>query len=243
MPYRNGGCRNLKGVTTVTDAAARPLTLYRTPVQFLLLCLLLLPLTGCALGVMAGKMFFGDPKLTAEFRAASGVDLTDGDHRLLIICSAPHGIRSEFPALEIDIVDRMTRTLDTRGIELISSDDVAAWYDDQGEWGDFSELARSFDADYVLHVELSRFNYRVPDSANLLQGEAQGRITAFQATEGSRRTVRTAFDRMFKIVYPPTYPVPRENQSDEIFLQGFMDRVALHLSQFLYDHRASESVI
>lgn len=235
--------RSINGVTTVTvhRLIGTPL---RGRLRWLLLpCLLLvlLPIPGCALGVMAGKMFFGDPKLTAEFRAASGIDLTDGDHRVLIICNAPHGIRSRFPSLEIDVVDRMTRNLETRGISLISSDDVAAWYDDQGEWGDFSALAEHFDADFVINVELREFTYQVPDSPNLLQGTAEGRITAWRTDESTRRSARTAFDRTFKLIYPRTYPVTRENRSDDIFLQGFMDELALYLAQFLYDHRASES--
>jgi hypothetical protein len=229
-------------ITLLVSIAIHTGTRLRRLHGLILLSLLLLTVPGCALGVMAGKMFFGDPKLTAEFRKASGVDLTEGDHQVLIICSAPHGIRSDYPSLEIDIVDRMTRILETRGIKLISADDVASWYDDQGEWGDFSELAQYFEADYVLHVDIQKFSYLVPDSSNLLQGKAEGRITAFQSSANAATATRTAFDRMFKITYPPTYPVPRENRSDDIFVQGFMDRVALHLAQFMYDHRASESV-
>jgi hypothetical protein len=230
-------------VTTVTvSVAIRKRNSRERACQLLLLSLMLLVVPGCALGVMAGKMFFGDPKLNAEFRKTSGVDLTEGEHKLLIICSTPHGIRSDYPSLEIDIVDRMTRILETRGISLISSDDVAAWYDDQGEWGDFSELAKTFEADYVLHVDLRKFTCEVPDSSNLLQGHAEGRLTAFRAADGTSVTSQTAFDRMFKVIYPPTYPVPRENRSDAIFVQGFMDRVAVHLSQYFYDHRASEAL-
>jgi len=204
--------------------------------------LLMLFAPGCSLGVMAGKMLFGDPKLEAEFTVTSGVDLADGDHTLLIVCSTPHGIRSEHPSLEIDIVDLMTRTLETRDISVIPSDDVSAWYDDQGEWGDFSELANHFDADFVIHVDMDRFDYRVPDSSNLMQGVAVGRITAFRSRDGSSTATRTAFDRPFKIVFPPTYPIPRESSSDNMFVEGFKKRIATHLSQYLYDHRASESV-
>ena len=43
-------------------------------------------LSGCSLFVMAGKMFFGDPKVPSMFSAQTGVDLTEGEHELLVIC-------------------------------------------------------------------------------------------------------------------------------------------------------------
>ncbi len=140
----------------------------------LLIVLILVSSTGCSLGIMAGKLLFGDPKQTAAFKKATGTDLTKGEDTLLIICTAPHGIQSEFPSVQIDVVDRMSRKLQTKGVKVVSPDDVATWYDDHGEWGDFGELAKSFDADYVMHVELSRFTCRVPDAENLIQGSAEG---------------------------------------------------------------------
>ena len=102
-----------------------------------LMTLSLLP--GCSLGVMAGKMLFGDPKTKSQFRSATGTDLTKGEKSLLIACSAPHGILAKYPSIQIDIVDRIIRILGPRNVKVISSDDVATWFDDNGEWGDFSE--------------------------------------------------------------------------------------------------------
>ena len=198
-------------------------------------------LPGCSLGVMAGKMLFGDPKAKSQFRAATGTDLTKGEKSLLIACSAPHGILSKYPSIQIDIVDRIIRILDTRNIKVVSSDDVATWFDDHGEWGDFSELADEFDADYVLHIEVESFVCSVPDSPNLLQGKADGKVTVLEAEGEDTKTMVQAFERTFDIMYP-SYPVPRENKSEQLFTEGFLDRIASHLAHYLYDHRASESV-
>ncbi len=204
-----------------------------------LLALSVLP--GCSLGVMAGKMLFGDPKMKSQFRAATGTDLTKGQKSLLIACSAPHGILAKYPSIQIDIVDRIIRILDTRNVKVISSDDVATWFDDHGEWGDFSELADEFDADYVMHIEIESFVCAVPDSPNLLQGQADGKITVLEATGKDTKTVMQAFERTFDVTYP-NYPVPREHKSEQLFAEGFLDRIAIQLSHFLYDHRASEGV-
>ena len=197
---------------------------------------------GCSLGVMAGKMLLGDPKQKAAFRAATGTDLTEGKDSLLIICSAPHGILAEFPSLQVDVADRISRILETRGVKVVSSDEVAAWYDDHGEWGDFAELAKHFEADFIMNVHIRKFSYRVPDSENLMQGATEGRVSVAQSNLKKKSRPGAVFERNFQLQFPTSYPVPRENRSEQIFVEGFLDRLALQLSQFLYDHRTSETV-
>ncbi len=206
------------------------------------LCLLLVCFSGCSLFVMAGKAILGDPQISSEFRVHTGIDLTKGKDSVLILCSAPHGILADFPALQIDIVDRVSRTLKTRNVNVIPADDVAAWYDSHGEWGDFSALAREFKASYVMHIDLHTFTYRVPDSETVLQGNCQGRVKVYTAKESTDGPIRQIFDRSLKIAFPEAYPVPRENHSDSVFGETFMDRVALHIAQLIYDHRMAETV-
>ena len=215
----------------------------RTLLQCLLALLLaasaITTLPGCSLGVMMGKMFFGDPKMKSQFRAATGVDLTKGEKSILLACSAPHSVLSRNPSIQIDIVDRMSRTLETRGVKIISSDDVAAWFDDHGEWGDFSELARRFDADFVMNIQIDEYSIDVPDSKNLQQGKIAGKVQVLDCSHDGDPT--SAFERTFSVNFPQ-YPVPKENKSEHMFTESFLDRTSLTLAQFLYDHRASETV-
>jgi len=208
----------------------------------LLVAQLLVILPGCALGVMAGKLLMGDPKQKATFRAATGKDLTKGKDSLLIICTAPYRILSEFPSLQIDVLDRVTRLLETRNVKVISSDKVATWYDDHGEWGDYSELAREFEADFIMGIDLEKFTYRVPDSDHLMQGSAEGRVNIYRAGRSKGESVREVFEKSFLLTFPTSYPVPRENRSEQIFVEGFLDRLSLHLAQHMYDHKLSETV-
>ena len=207
-----------------------------------LTALLLVSVTGCSLGVMAGKMLMGDPRQTSPFHAKTGTDLTKGKHSVVITCTAPHGILARYPSLQIDMVDRVTRILETHGIDVVSSDKVGAWYDDHGDWGDYSELAREFEADFIMNIELRRFTDLVPDSENLLQGDAEGQVLVHKVTNEELRPTYEVLRQNFHLMFPESYPVPRENRSEQIFLEGFMDRTALHLAQMLYDHKASETV-
>lgn len=214
----------------------------RRSVAAAIVCALLASiLPGCSLGVMAGKMFFGDPKVKSHFRAATGVDLTKGEKSLLIVCQAPHGILNKYPSMQLDVVDRMTRHLETRHVNVVPSDDVANWVDDHGDWGDFSELADEFNADYVMLIEIESFICSVPDSPNLLQGKTSGKVTVLESDQDKSQDLIQAFERTFSIEFPG-YPVPRESKSESLFTEGFLDEVAIHLCHYLYDHRVSETV-
>ena len=201
-------------------------------------------LPGCSLGVMAGKLFFDDPKMKSVFRKNTGTDLTKGEKSILIACSTSHQILSKYPGVRIDIVDKMSRILDTHHVKVVPADDVATWFDDHGEWGDFTELADEFDADYVMHIDLKSFAVVVPDSPNLLQGKAEGRVSMMEiktvGKDKDKKKASVAVERSFSVMFPTTYPVPRESRSEEMFTENFLDSISKQLARMLYDHRPSE---
>ncbi|MCA9063628.1 MAG: hypothetical protein KDA96_11230 [Planctomycetaceae bacterium] len=208
-------------------------------IQLILSMVLLTGISGCALGVMAGKMFFGDPKQTCVFRQVTDVDLTKGEHKLLMVCSTPHSLQSQYPTLQIDLVDRISLALESRSINIISGDEVAAWYDDHGSWGNYDELAKEFDADYLALVNIKFFTERVENSETLLQGTCSGEVSIFEvkSTGLADKAIHP-----FNIMYPTTHPIPRDLKSEDLFQEAFKERIAVQLSQFFYDHRASETV-
>ena len=138
----------------------------------------------------------------------------------------------------------MSRILDTHNVKVVPADDVATWFDDHGEWGDFTELADEFDADYVMHIDLKSLAVVVPDSPNLLQGKTEGRVTMMEVKmmgkDKDKKKTSVAVERSFNVMFPTTYPVPRESRSEEMFTENFLDRISAQLARMLYDHRPSE---
>jgi hypothetical protein len=213
--------------------------------------------TGCSLFVMGGKALFGDPKVTAPFTAATGEKLTEIDEAIVIICDAPHQVTEGFPSVQIDILDRVSRDLETQGINVVPAGDVARWFDDHGEWGDYTGLAEEFHAGYVMHIQMRSIDHRVPESENLMRGNAEGHISVYKVNREKKKNLLTAgrqekseysmpvtsvFDRGFAVQFPTSYPVPREARSEDQFIQSFLDRVGLHISQHMYDYKMSESI-
>lgn len=209
----------------------------------LLISALLLPgLCGCRFMVAVGKMVMGDPTTTSSFEQITGTNLSKSKDRLLIICTAPHNVLVEFPSVQLDLLDRISRKLERHDINVVSSDDVASWYDDHGEWGDFSQLAEHFDARYVMELNLRTFSYLEPESTNLLRGRSEGSVKVYEIDSESPVPVQKAFERDLRVKFPEIHPVPRESRSDDMFVENLLDRVALQASQLFHDHRLSETI-
>ena len=207
-----------------------------------LAAVLLLGLCGCRLFVAAGKMILGDPQSASLFEQVTGTNLSEAEDRLLIICTAPHNILVSFPSVQLDLLDRISRNLERRDIQIVSSDDVASWYDDHGEWGDYTELAEHFDSRYVMHLNLRTFSYLEPRSTNLLRGRSEGTVRVYAINSADSMPVHKVFERDLRVKFPEIHPVPRESRSDEMFVEKLLNRIALQASQLFHDHRLSDTI-
>lgn len=202
-------------------------------------------LSGCSLFVMAGKMFFGDPKIPSPFHAGTGIDLAKDKKKVLLVCSAPEYVKGEHPSIELDLTDGTIRRLRRRGIAVVDPDEVASWIDENGGyWQDPSELAEQFDADIIVHIELSRFSTEEENSPWLFRGRCVGNIYAYEVRKANgKKFAREIFVREFNSVYPETGPLSPDQSSQKAFVKSYLDRVATQITQMLHDHRASELIL
>ena len=95
-----------------------------------------------------------------------------------------------------------------------------------------------------MHIDLKSFAVVVPDSPNLLHGKAEGRVSMMEikmvGKDKDKKKASVAVERSFSVMFPTTYPVPRESRSEEMFTENFLDRISTQLARMLYDHRPSE---
>lgn len=198
---------------------------------------------GCSLFVMAGKAIFGDPVQPAAFTNASGVDLTKGERRVLVLASAPDSVKSEFPAISHELLEQVTRRLKVNGVQVINSNDVADWLDNNGGyWEDINELARDFDTDYIIHVDLQSFALDNARSDDFIQGTATGAAMGYQVrtTDRNERRANRIFNHYFEFKYPEEHPKLADRTTRDEFHNEFLKRISTEISLLLYDHRASE---
>jgi hypothetical protein len=201
-------------------------------------------LAGCSLGVMAGKMFTGDPLQPAQFKAMTGTDLTKGKHRIVVICSTPTAVDAELSGLNLDLIDGITRRMKVHGIEVVNPDKVAKWIDDNGGVvTDPSEMANAFDADYVAWVEVIGFSLREDQSPKLLRGRSQGFVRVFEVKPmEDGKVALAAFNSEFTMTYPSHQPISETGRSALLFQKEFVDRVCDELAEKFYDHRPATGI-
>ena len=195
--------------------------------------------SGCSLFLMGQKMIMGDPLLKSEFRTFTHVDLTKGNHKLLIVCSTPDAVDADLSTLKLDLIDGVTRRLKREGVSVVDPDRVATWLDDRGGLpSDPSELAHDFDADYIAWIEVEQFDIHEESSTDLLRGKTRGLLKVYRVSElDDQRMAASVFAKEFNTVYPPHTPISEVNHSAEIFRREFTQRVADHLAHKFYDHR------
>jgi hypothetical protein len=205
---------------------------------------MMLGLSGCSLFVMAGKMLAGDPKIPSAFEQVSRVNLTKGKKKVLVICSTPEYIKADYPSLNFDLTDGVIRRMRLRGIEVISPDLVTTWIDNQGGFTqyDANELAQEFDADYIVHVDIDRFDYKEENSVALFRGRMNGHVYGYEVRKtGGMKMAQSVFAREITSVYPTHHPVSSNEMSAGTFRKRYLDIAANEVARLFYDHRLSET--
>lgn len=210
----------------------------------LLLFLACLGVSGCSLGVMAGKMFFGDPLRTCEFTSRTKVDLSEGTQKVLVICSTPESIRSDYPSLNYDLLEQITYKLKRHDVKVMDTGKIATWLDDNGGvWNDVDELAENFDADFIIHVDIDEFDYREPNSPNLLRGKAFGSVSAYEVVEvDGYKEAHEVFASEYTSEYPSHLPVSIESESPKVFRKKYTDRIADQIGRFFYNYHSGDVI-
>lgn len=198
-----------------------------------------LMMSGCSLGVMAGKMLRGEPMIPSQFQSMTGTDLSKGKHKLVVICSTPSSVEEELSSLNIDLIDGITRRMRIQGIDVIDPDEVAKWIDDNGGViTDPSEMARAFKADYVAWIDVYTFSLREENSPKLLRGRSTGYIRVYQVDQvNGERTALSAFSTEFNTTFPQHSPVSETGRSALTFQKEFVTRMCEDLAEKFYDHR------
>ena len=209
-----------------------------------MIVLLFLGIAGCSLFVMTGKAIFGDPKVTSLFRKQTRVDLTKAKKKVVVICSFPEAARAEYSGVAADIVLGVTLRLKREGIPVVRSSKVADFLDENnGVFDDMDELAEAFDADYIIHIDLTEFTHRADNSPGMYQGRTIGNVSAYRIVkQNGVKEARDIFSQEFKSVYPPHNPISVSRKSERTFLSDYIRRISTELAQLFYDHHFSETI-
>ena len=214
----------------------------RVAIGVLLSGIMLAGLTGCSLFVMAGKMVYGDPKITSQFKQITKTDLIKEDKTVLILCSAS-AAADQGGALQSDVIRGLTQRLKSNRIKVVDSNKVYTWLNDHGGRWETSpnDIARDVETDFIIHVQLDTFTLYEENSSNLYRGRAAGSVNAYQVVErDGRKHAEHVFVSDLTSSYPLHNPVPRDQSSERSFRSRVVRDLCEQLGRLFYDYRAGD---
>ena len=203
-----------------------------------------LALPGCSLFVMGGRMIFGDPSNPPVFTEATDVDLTEGEHTVLVLAKSPESAKTRFPEVDQEVMRRVGRLLRAEGVEVVRSDDVLDWVEERGgTWNEYhlGAVAEQFGADYIVTVEIESFTWTEPNSPDLLRGRSSGSIRAYEA-DRENGYAGAVFTGSYESLYPTHAPKTAGNVTEKLFREQFLDRLCLQASQQFLPHRPRDTI-
>ncbi|MFH5805311.1 hypothetical protein [Alienimonas sp. DA493] len=190
-------------------------------------------LPGCKPMIMLGKMLTGDPTITPPFEAVTDVDLTEGEHTVLVLARSPELVKARFPEVDQEIMRRVGRKLRSAGADVANSDHVLDWVEGRGGvWSEshLGPIAQEFDVDYIVVVELDQFDWHEVHSPDLLRGRSAGWIRAYSA-DPETGSVGHIMGEEFESVYPKHRPESALSVSTKVFRERYLNRLCEQASQ------------
>lgn len=149
------------------------------PLGFVLLMVLLAPLSGCMGAAVQVANLMGMNMVPAEYAGLKG-------KRVAVVCVSPdssYGPIDTGSQLAVELERYLGKHV--RRISFVPRGDVMGWLDvHSGGLIDYARMGQSLDAERVLVVELASFSYH--DNVTFYQGKANFRVTVFDVETGER---------------------------------------------------------
>jgi len=123
--------------------------------------------------------------------------------RLVIVVYAGTDVLFSAPAAPVeisgDMVNEIARTLAPRVKTIIHPVEVVKWQESNLEWPNMSlmDIAKAFQADVILYVELEQYTMVEENSASLLRGHVRARIQVGQAAAEHNPVYETHVETLF----------------------------------------------
>jgi hypothetical protein len=159
--------------------------------------------------------------------------------RVVVVTSAVSSARGEYMAIDRELTREVCAILTREGkkVDVVAPEKVWNWVEGHPQWTDPSELAKAFDADIVIFLELEAFQLQSPADINVYQGLAKTHIMVTEVahpknTRGKPMTdqpkeARSIYDAYKDTEFPIRGPIPMDTGvSRPAFKNKFLKVVA-----------------
>ena len=177
------------------------------------------------------------------------------EKRVVLVTNTVSGSLGEYSSVDREISREVSSILreKVKKIDMVDSDKVLKWTEGHPNWTDPAELAKAFEADIVIFLEVEQFQVQNPADLNVYQGTARTHImvTEYAHPKNSKGKVNknkpkeadSIYDDYRDTEFPIRGPIPMDSGvSKNAFKTKFMKVVATEISWHFVDHTPEDDV-
>ena len=208
----------------------------------------LLSLTGCDPRTLIYFLQPFEPTISAPGPSLKG-------KKVVVLTHAASGAVTEFQAIDRELAKELVSLFrkNVKKIVVVDPDKVAAWADEHPTWTDPSEVAKAFEADIVVFLEIEAFRVQSASSPGMLEGNSRVHIQAFELShpKNSRgkpdtdqpKESHSIYDDYRDTTFPIRGPIPVETGvSPAAFKSKFLHIVANEISWHFVPHSPEDDI-
>lgn len=175
--------------------------------------------------------------------------------KVVVVSHAVSNALGEFQALDREVTREVVSILRSKvkKIEVVEPDKVWAWVEGHPNWTDPGEIAKAFEADVVIFLEIEGFQLQSPADLNVYQGRARTHIMVTELAhpktnrgkpiKDQPKEAKTIYDDTCDTEFPVRGPIPMDSGvSRGAFKTKFLKIVATEISWHFVEH-APDDVI
>jgi hypothetical protein len=175
--------------------------------------------------------------------------------RVAVVAHASAGAQGDFPSLERDFAREFSRRLQkkVKKIDMVSQEKVWDWVDGHPDWTNPAEIARAFEADYVIFLEVESFKTKEAGDLNVLHGTSRTHIQVVgldypKNSRGRKLTDQpkeeeTAYDEYQETEFPKRGPIATDDgKSSASFKKTFLKVAAVECTWHFVDHAPEDTI-
>jgi hypothetical protein len=175
--------------------------------------------------------------------------------RVVVVTHAVSSAMGEFQSLDRDVTRDVVGLLrsNVKKIDVVPPEKVWTWVDAHPNWTDPGEIAKAFDAQIVIFLEIEGFQIQNPSDLNVYQGTSRTHIVVTEMghprnSKGKElkdqpEEPKTIYDDYRDTEFPVRGPIPMDSGvSRGAFKTKFLKVVSTEIAWHFIEHSPDEDV-
>jgi hypothetical protein len=175
--------------------------------------------------------------------------------KVVVVTQSVGGGSSEFMNIDRDVTRDVSSILreKVKKIQVVDSEKIATWIEAHPKWTSAAELAKAFEADIVIQLEIEAFQVQNPGDLNVLQGTAKTHVMVTEMAypkndrgkpiKDKPKEGKVAYDEYVDTEFPTRGPIPADaGPSRNSFKNKFLKIVASEISWHFVPHSAQDQI-